>query len=1106
MRCFFVAVILFITNTMVAQSQRELNQLMRDRNEYYFTLQVEKLTDIQTINEICSVDGVKGKTVVCYANQNQFEKLLEAGYKPMLQTPPCMQEETVMWDGNNRATYEWDSYPTYDAYQSMMEGFPAQAQATGNRSCTLLDLGTLNSGRKILGVRLNNGQPDGKPRFLYSSTMHGDEVTGMMLMLRLIDEFCTSTDTRIVNLLDSLDIFIFPLTNPDGTYYGGNSTMNSARRYNINGTDLNRNYKDYYIGEHPDGESYALETQWTMQLADEYLFTMSANSHGGAEVANYPWDAISGRHPDDAWYQYICLDYVSHARAVSSSYMTYPYSSGITNGYDWYQITGSRQDYENAYGQCREITMECSSTKKPSASDMPTYWNYNHDAMLGLLEQCLNGVHGFVYDAVSGEALQGVTVTVENHDDNISKITTHNVGDFHRPIKGGSYTFTFAKQGYYSQSVQVTVADGQRVDLDDIMLEPNLNLTANFTASATNASLGQSINFTDTSDGMTVSWNWTFEGATPSTSTAQNPTVTYNTPGDYDVTLIVTGPTGNIDTITKENYIHVAESILMHNGTVTTCSGIFYDSGGADSNYGNNLNYTMTFYPGTEGAMVCVDFTQFNTESGYDYLYIYNGTSDSATQIGKYHGSTSPGTVMATNDAGALTFKFTSDSGVNATGWVATISCFQTDQPVNITVSANPSKGGTVSGNGEFTFGQTCTVTATPNAGYTFTGWTENGNTVSSEPSFSFTATSDRNLVANFIQAIEIGTGTSTHNYLPSYNYYNYSMTEQIYTADEIGVAGTINSIAFYNEGAEKTRTLDFYLKTTDKEHFSSKTDWITVTSSDKLFSGEVTMAANTWNFINFSTPFEYDGTSNLVLVVDDNSGAYTSSPHMACSVYNANGTQSIYIYSDGTNYNPSSPTTSQSSNYATLSVKNHILLGIETHTEEEQTISLTQGWNWFVPTVDITLEELEAALGTNGISIMSQNSGSVTYDDGDDEWTGHLTELVPGDMYIIQVNGDVEFTLNGNPMSSAPVTITINEGYNWFGFTGEEVDINTALSGFNAVDGDCIMAFGDESSTSYDGDDEEWTGHLTTLKPGHGYIYISKDTEVKTITFTSNH
>ena len=463
---------LIVGSSLFAQSQKELGQLMRERNEYYFSLTVQQPSDIQSLSRLCSVDTIDGKNVICYANQQQYEKLLQAGYQPTLMTPPSMLEEAVMWDGNNRAAYEWDSYPTYDAYQSMMEGFPSQALS--DRSCTLLDLGTLNSGRKILGVRLNNGQPDGKPRFLYSSTMHGDEVTGMMLMLRLIDEFCTSTDSRIVNILNNVDLFIFPLTNPDGTYYGGNSTMNSARRYNINGVDLNRNYKDYFNGDHPDNNAYALETQWTMQLAQDYLFTMSANYHGGAEVTNYPWDAVYDDHPDKDWYQLICAEYVSNARTYSSSYMTDTYSSGVTNGAAWYVITGSRQDYENAYGECREITIECSSTKKPSASTMPTYWNYNHTAMLAFIEQCINGIHGFVYDADTNEPIVGATITVLNHDNDLSKVTTHNVGDFHRPIKGGSYTLKVTKEGYCQETVNVTVADGQQVNLQ-VYLTPEGN-------------------------------------------------------------------------------------------------------------------------------------------------------------------------------------------------------------------------------------------------------------------------------------------------------------------------------------------------------------------------------------------------------------------------------------------------------------------------------------------------------------------------------------------------------------------------------------------------------------------------------------------------------
>ena len=140
-KLLLLALALVVGSSLSAQSQRELGQLMRNRGEYYFTLTVGDPSEIQGINMLCSVDGTDGRTVVCYANQQQYDKLLQAGYQPKLMTPPSMREEAVMWDGSNRATYEWDSYPTYDAYQSMMEAFPSQALS--DRSCTLLDLGII---------------------------------------------------------------------------------------------------------------------------------------------------------------------------------------------------------------------------------------------------------------------------------------------------------------------------------------------------------------------------------------------------------------------------------------------------------------------------------------------------------------------------------------------------------------------------------------------------------------------------------------------------------------------------------------------------------------------------------------------------------------------------------------------------------------------------------------------------------------------------------------------------------------------------------------------------------------------------------------------------
>ncbi|MCG8410199.1 MAG: C25 family cysteine peptidase [Bacteroidales bacterium] len=86
---------------------------------------------------------------------------------------------------------------------------------------------------------------------------------------------------------------------------------------------------------------------------------------------------------------------------------------------------------------------------------------------------------------------------------------------------------------------------------------------ANFSASANLVAVGGSVNFTNTSSYNPTSYFWTFEGGTPATSTDQNPSVTYNTIGTYDVTLIATNAQGT-DTIIKPNHINVQQAIIQY--------------------------------------------------------------------------------------------------------------------------------------------------------------------------------------------------------------------------------------------------------------------------------------------------------------------------------------------------------------------------------------------------------------------------------------------------------------------------------------------------------------------------------------------------------------
>jgi PKD repeat protein len=125
-------------------------------------------------------------------------------------------------------------------------------------------------------------------------------------------------------------------------------------------------------------------------------------------------------------------------------------------------------------------------------------------------------------------------------------------------------TITYNTAGTYTVSLTATNSAGSDTEtktnyitVEEIPVEPPV---AAFTASTTTISVGGSVTFTDQSTNNPTAWSWTFEGGTPSTSTQQNPTITYNTAGTYDVSLTATNSAGS-DTETKTDYITVTETL-----------------------------------------------------------------------------------------------------------------------------------------------------------------------------------------------------------------------------------------------------------------------------------------------------------------------------------------------------------------------------------------------------------------------------------------------------------------------------------------------------------------------------------------------------------------
>ncbi len=220
--------------------------------------------------------------------------------------------------------------------------------------------------------------------------------------------------------------------------------------------------------------------------------------------------------------------------------------------------------------------------------------------------------------------------------------------------------------------------------------------------------------------------------------------------------------------------------------------------------------------------------------------------------------------------------------------------------------------------------GTTVTLTAVPETDYYLSTWlvfkTGDVNTTVAVTNNQFILPAyDVTVVGIFKMTqeaeIAIGSGASASSYLPTYAYYNYSLTQQIFTSSEIGQAGTITAIAFkVGNNKSTTRTVDVYLSHTTKSAFTSDADWVSQSTTYRVFSGSVTFASSDWTTITLNTPFEYDGTSNLLLTVDDNTGSYVSSSSSpSFYVYSASGYTSMYKYNDNTNYDPTSMSASGS-------------------------------------------------------------------------------------------------------------------------------------------------------------------------------------------------
>ncbi len=303
----------------------------------------------------------------------------------------------------------------------------------------------------------------------------------------------------------------------------------------------------------------------------------------------------------------------------------------------------------------------------------------------------------------------------------------------------GNVMIAFANRGHY----------GQALYLDNINITYTASIapTANFNYSASGC-VGVAMTFTDISTNSPTSWNWQMPGGTPSVSAVQNPTVTYNTPGVYSVTMTATNAGGN-STVVKSVTINPTPTVTVNSATICSGSSATLSASGAATFSWNTgaTTSSITITPTSTAVYTVTGTSSLSCSSAKTTTVTVNAnptvTVNSATICsGSSATLSASGATTFSWNTGATTSSInvtpTSTAVYTVTG-TSSLSC-SSSKTTTVTVNANPTvtvnsaticsgSSATLSASGAATFSwntgattSSINVTPTSTAVYTVTG------------------------------------------------------------------------------------------------------------------------------------------------------------------------------------------------------------------------------------------------------------------------------------------------------------------------------------------------------------------------------------------------
>ncbi len=356
---------------------------------------------------------------------------------------------------------EW-SITTYEyhSYNDMKSDLEYLATTYPNL-CQLDTIGYSVQGRQILALKIsdNPNQRELEPEVRIVGCHHGNEWPSAEIPLYLAHYLLENYNfnNQIKNLVDNREIWIIPMLNPDG--------HEAQSRYNANWVDLNRDYGYMWEGDGGSPSPYSQpETEAMMLFSQKHNFVLSLSFHTYGNIVNYIWNYYPDPPPDSLLIEQLSEEYASY-----NGYW-------VTEGYQWYETHGDLNDYSEGIDSDLDWTIELGDEFAPPPSQLQSIWLDNRDAIVQFIRRAGQGIHGFVFDASTGDTLKNATVVVEEIGWPV--FTDPVFGDYTRVLLPGTYTVTAYAPGYQPQTIQNVSVSNFSLTRVDFQLQRGGNLFA----------------------------------------------------------------------------------------------------------------------------------------------------------------------------------------------------------------------------------------------------------------------------------------------------------------------------------------------------------------------------------------------------------------------------------------------------------------------------------------------------------------------------------------------------------------------------------------------------------------------------------------------------